>query len=62
MEIGKRVGLIREAVLGTIEDLAPKSNSYVFTTVLKDDEDGLGQYERAQPRSASGLAVLVGHA
>jgi hypothetical protein len=22
---------IREAVLGTIEDLAPKSNSYVFT-------------------------------
>jgi len=28
---------IREAVLGTIEDLAPKSNSYVFTNVLEDD-------------------------
>ena len=34
VEIWERVGPIREAVLGTIEDLAPKSNSYVFTNVL----------------------------
>jgi hypothetical protein len=63
MEIWERVGLIREAVLGTIEDLAPKSNSYVFTTVLKDDEDGLGQYERvrnlARRRGSLFLSVML---
>lgn len=37
MEIWDRVVPIREAVLATIEDLAPKTNSYVFTNVLKDD-------------------------
>ena len=36
-EIWDRVVPIREAVLGTIEDLAPRSNSYVFTNVLTDD-------------------------
>ena len=33
MEIWERVGLVREVVVGAIEDLAPKSNSYVFTNV-----------------------------
>ena len=63
MEIWERVGLIREAVLGTIEDLAPKSNSYVFTNVLKDDEDG-GAPVRPHPFAcpASRLVVLVGDA
>jgi hypothetical protein len=36
-EIWDRVVPIREAVLGTIEDLAPTTNSYVFTNVLTDD-------------------------
>jgi hypothetical protein len=63
MEIWERVGPIREAVLGTIEDLAPKSNSYVFTNVLKDDEDGVGQYDRirslAQRRGSMFLSVML---
>jgi GNAT superfamily N-acetyltransferase len=62
-EIWDRVGPIREAVLGTIEDLAPKSNSYVFTNVLKDDEDGVIQYSRirslAQRRGSLFLSVLL---
>jgi hypothetical protein len=63
MEIWERVGLIREAVLGTIEDLAPKSNSYVVTTVLKDDADGTRQYDRirglARRRGSLFLAVML---
>ena len=61
MEIWERVGLV---LLGPIEDLAPKSNSYVFTNVLKDDEDGARQYDRLPrwPCSVSRLAVLVGDA
>jgi hypothetical protein len=63
MEIWERVGPIREAVLGTIEDLAPKSNNYVFTNVLKDDEDGRQQYERlralAQRRGSLFLSVML---
>lgn len=46
MEIWDRVGPIWEAVLGTIEDLAPRSNSYVFTNVLEDDDEGARQYDR----------------
>ena len=45
MEIWERVKPIRAAVLGTIEDLAPESNSYVFTNVLQDDEDGAAEYD-----------------
>lgn len=45
-EIWDRVEPIREAVLGTIEDLAPKSNSYVFTNVLNDNEADANQYDR----------------
>jgi hypothetical protein len=63
MEIWERVALIREVVLGTIEDLAPKSNSYVFTNVLKDDDDGLRQYDRirslAQRRGSLFLSVML---
>ncbi len=62
-EIWERVGPIREAVLGTIEDLAPKSNSYVFTNVLEDDEDGVSHYERirslAQRRRSLFLSVML---
>jgi hypothetical protein len=63
MAIWERVGLIREVVLGTIEDLAPKSNSYVFTTVLKDDADGASQYDRirdlARRRDSLSLSVMI---
>ena len=63
MEIWERVGPIRDAVLGTIEDLAPKSNSYVFTNVLKDDEDGRSQYEQvrllAQRRGSLFLSAML---
>jgi hypothetical protein len=56
-------GTVRDAVLGTIEDLAPKSNSYVFTNVLKDDEDGRHQYEQvrslAQRRGSLFLSAML---
>lgn len=58
-----RVEPIREAVLGTIEDLAPKSNSYIFTNVLEDDEEGAKHYERirslAHRRGSLFLSVMV---
>lgn len=63
MEIWDRVVPIREAVLGTIEDLAPRSNSYVFTNVLEDDEAGSEYYERirglAERRGSLFLAVML---
>ena len=63
MEIWDRVAPIRTAVLGTIEDLAPKSNSYVFTNVLKDDEDGASQHSNlrslAQRRGSLFLSVML---
>ncbi len=62
-EIWVRANLIREAVLGTIEDLAPASNSYVFTNVLKDDEEGASHYDRirslAQRRGSLFLSVMA---
>ena len=62
-EIWARVALVREAVLGTIEDLAPKSNNYVFTNVLEDDDDGAGQYHQlrslAQRRGSLFLSVML---
>lgn len=62
-EIWDRVGPIREAVLGTIEDLAPKTNSYVFTNVLEDDEKDGGQYDRirslAHRRGSLFLSVML---
>jgi hypothetical protein len=63
MEIWERVKPIREAILGTIEDLAPKSNSYVFTNMMKDDEDAAVQYESmrslAQRRHSLFLSVMM---
>ena len=63
MEIWDRVVPIREAVLGTIEDLAPDSFSYVFTNVLTDDEDGADHYDRvrslARRRGSLFLSVIV---
>ncbi len=63
MEIWDRVLPIREAVLGTIEDLAPRTNSYVFTNVLEDDDDGAHHYDRirslAHRRGSLFLAVML---
>jgi hypothetical protein len=62
-EIWERVVPIRNAVLGTIEDLAPKSNSYVFTNVLQDDEAGASHYidlrSLAQRRGSLFLSVML---
>ena len=63
MEIWRRVEPIRQAVLETIEDLAPKTNSYVFTNVLTDDADSLDHYDRvrslARRRGSLFLAVML---
>lgn len=63
MEIWDRVGPIRDAVLGTIEDLAPATNSYVFTNVLHPDDEGLRQYDQlrslAERRDSLFLTVMV---
>jgi hypothetical protein len=63
MEIWERVAPIRNAVLGTIEDLAPKSNSYVFTNVLQEDDAGASQYidvrSLAQRRGSLFLSVML---
>ena len=63
MEIWERVKPIRAAVLGTIEDLAPRTNSYVFTNVLKDEGDGADEYSTlralAQRRESLFLSVVL---
>ena len=63
MEIWERVEPIRDAVLGTIEDLAPESNSYVFTNVLEQDPTGAQDYDRirqlAHRRGSLFLAVML---
>jgi hypothetical protein len=63
MEIWERVKPIRAAVLGTIEDLAPETHSYVFTNVLKDDADGEQEYDTlralALRRGSLFLAVML---
>lgn len=62
-EIWERVILIREAVLGTIEDLAPASNSYVFTNVLQDDPASATHFDRirslAQRRGSLFVSVML---
>ena len=54
---------IRDAVLRTIEDLAPPTNSYVFTNVLEDDADAAEGYaivrSLAQRRGSLFLAVML---
>ena len=62
-EIWERVMPIREAVLGTIRDLAPPSNSYVFTNVIEDGPTGATEYERlrsfARQRGSLFLSVML---
>jgi len=63
MEIWERVKPIRAAVLGTIEDLAPATNDYVFTNVLDDDAEGAGEYRTlralAERRGSLFLSVML---
>lgn len=58
-----RVAPIRDAVLGTIEDLAPPTTSFVVTNVLEDEPGAAPAYERirslAHRRGSLFLAVLV---
>ncbi len=62
-EIWERVKPIRAAVYGTIEDLVPVTTDFVFTNVLKDDEDGATEYSTLQcARRAERIAVPSSHA
>ncbi len=54
-EIWDRVKPIRQALLGVIEDLAPASNSYVFTNALEDEVSSAEHYD-----SIKSLAVRRG--
>lgn len=54
-EIWDRVTPIRQALLGVIEDLAPASNSYVFTNALEDEESSTEHYD-----SIKGMAARRG--
>jgi hypothetical protein len=62
-EIWDRVIPIREAVLGVIEDLAPSSNSYVFTNVLEDGPTAAEEYDRirsvAHRRKSLFMSVML---
>lgn len=62
-EIWDRVVPIRETVLRTIEDLAPATNSYVFTNVLDADESSAEHYRQlrdlAHRRNSLFLAVML---
>lgn len=61
--IWDRVVPIREAVLGVIEDLAPSSNSYVFTNVLEEGPAAAHEYDRlrsvAHRRGSLFLAAML---
>jgi len=54
---------IRDAVLATIEDLAPPINSYVFTNVIVDGPAGADEYDRVRSvafrRGSLFLSVLL---
>jgi len=54
---------IKEAVLATIEDLAPTSNSYVFTNVIEEGPDAAQEFDRvrslAHRRQSLFLAVML---
>jgi hypothetical protein len=62
-EIWERVALIRDAVLGAIEDLAPRTNSYVFTNVLEDEPESATTFDQlrslAQRRGSLFLPVML---
>ena len=59
----QRADPIREAVLRTIEEIAPPSMSYIFTNVLEDTPEGIEQYNRiravSQRRGSTFLAVML---
>ncbi|MBC3763561.1 hypothetical protein ACUN7V_16175 [Quadrisphaera oryzae] len=61
--IWDRVVPVRDAVLGTIEDLAPPTTSFVVTNVLEDEPAAAGAYERirslARRRGSLFLAVMT---
>ena len=54
---------IREAVLAAIEDLAPQTNSYVFTNVIEEGPTAADEYDRvrsvAHRRGSLFLAVML---
>lgn len=54
---------IREAVLNTIEELAPPSNSYVFTNVIEESPAAVEEYDRlrslAHRRGSLFLSVML---
>lgn len=62
-QIWERVIPIRQAVLGVIEDLAPATNSYVFTNVLVDEAGAAAEYDQlrslAKRRGSLFLAVML---
>jgi len=62
-DIWERTDPIRDAVMTTIEDLAPTTNSYVFTNCLEDDDWAATQYDRlrslAHRRGSLFLAVML---
>ena len=62
-EVWERTIPIRDAVLGTIEDLAPPTNNYVFTNVLVDGPTSAMELDLyrslAQRRGLLFLAVML---
>lgn len=54
---------IRDAVLATIEDLAPSTNSYVFTNVIEDRPTAAAEYDQvrsvAHQRGSLFLSVML---
>lgn len=62
-EIWERVVPIRRAVLRTIEELAPPSNSYVFTNVIEEGPTAADEYNAlrsmAQRRGSLFLSVML---
>lgn len=62
-EIWERTDPIRDTVLQVIEDLAPRTNSYVFTNCLEEGVWAATQYDRvrslASRRGSLFLAVML---
>lgn len=58
-----RTAPIRDAVITALEEIAPRSKSYVFTNVLADDPADIAIYDRlrraAQVRGAVFLPVML---
>jgi len=58
-----RMAPIRDAVFGALEEIAPRSKSYVFTNNLADDPADIAIYDRlkhaAQVRGAVFLPVML---